>query len=195
MKDVVVNSSLKLICSYYQFNNKKIKEIKYGFEGLYITITKFIVTILISFIFNSTKETLLFLILFMPLKNFGFGIHATKSYLCWLTTIPIFCGIPIISMNINNNIIFTSIGIIAAIINIIYAPADTKKRPLKNKKQRIKYKILETIVCIIYVSIILLFNNIYTILITWALILEAILINPFIYYIFKQPYGNYKLQK
>lgn len=195
MKDMIVNNSLKLITTYYNFDDRKLKRIKYGFEGLYITLSKLLVTILIGIIFNSFKETILLLLLFGPLKNFGFGIHASKGWQCWITTIPVFCGIPILAKyySCNNSMIF--IGIISAIIIMIYAPADTKKRPLKKESQRQFYKIMEIIICSLYIYIILNYNNLFSFLIIHSLIIEAILINPITYRIFKQPYSNYKLSK
>ena len=76
---------------------------------------------------------------------------------------------------------------------IFFAPSDTVKRPLYNKKKRIIRKILNIILAIIYVvvALILKSNYFYTLILT-SLIIEVIVINPLTYKIFKQPYNNYK---
>ena len=78
------------------------------------------------------------------------------------------------------------------IIFLLYAPADTVKRPLINKKKRKMYKILSVITALIFISLIFIVDNflIKNILI-FALILESILILPITYKIFKLPYRNY----
>lgn len=196
MKEKVVNKSMNLLNEYYTYDDKQLKKIKYGFEGIYITMTKFLVTILISLILNSFRETIIFLLIFTPLRNFGFGIHASKSVYCWFTTIPMFCGIPILSkILIINSKLIVILAAISVISLIIFAPADTKKRPLKSKKKRIIYKIILSLVSISYLIYIVLTNNIYSKMMMFALIIETILTNPITYKIFGQPYGNYKLSK
>ena len=75
----------------------------------------------------------------------------------------------------------------------IYAPADTEKRPLKNKKKRIMYKILTIIVATIYITLsIIIKDNTLSNCFLVAIIIETIIILPLTYKIFKVPYNNYK---
>ena len=85
------------------------------------------------------------------------------------------------------------ISIVCFIGYLVFAPADTHKRPLVNKKHRIKLKISTLIVSAIYIFIIfvnenLLINN----MIILSMIIELFFINPIIYNIFDLPYNNYK---
>jgi len=79
---------------------------------------------------------------------------------------------------------------------IIYAPADTEKRPLINKKKRLRWKILSIIIAIILSVCIILFDQ--NKLSNYMLIgfIEAVLmILPITYKLFGLPYNNYKTYK
>ena len=57
MKDKLINNSLnKIRLKYPEFTNTKLEEIKYGIESLYLTITKMIILIILSIIFNIKKD-------------------------------------------------------------------------------------------------------------------------------------------
>ena len=74
----------------------------------------------------------------------------------------------------------------------LYAPADTVKRPLINKKKRMRFKILSILVTIIYfILTILIDNNIFTNSLLIGLLISCILILPITYKAFKMPYRNY----
>ena len=74
----------------------KLDEIRYGLEALYLTITKTIVVFLIASYFKTIKETLLLLIFYNILRETAFGLHASKSWMCWASSIIIFNLGPII---------------------------------------------------------------------------------------------------
>ena len=72
------------------------------------------------------------------------------------------------------------------------APADTKKRPIVNKKRRMKLKITATMLTIIFSFLsILIKNNFISNSFMSAIIVECFLISPIIYRLFKLPYNNY----
>ena len=76
----------------------------------------------------------------------------------------------------------------------MFAPADTKKRPLPNKKKRVIRKIITVMIGIIYTMLIILFNSEYwTDILLSALIIQTIIISPLTYWVFKEPYNNYKM--
>ena len=72
------------------------------------------------------------------------------------------------------------------------APADTHKRPIISKKRRLIYKSLSTILSVIF-SVIAIFinNNFISNSLIFSIILENILISPFVYKLFNLPYNNY----
>lgn len=197
MKERFIHSSLAFIMKYQECDDLKIKRLKYGLEGIYNLIIKLILVIIISLILNTIKETLLLILFYAGIRTFSFGWHAKSSISCWITTILIYNLLPFLIANIivPNFIGYIILGI-SLISMIIWAPADTPKRPLIRKEQRMKAKSLSIMVIIIY-TIIYIFTN-YQIIknsLIYALIIQTIFINPITYKITKTRFNNYKYYK
>jgi accessory gene regulator B len=172
----------------------KILAIQYGLEGLYLTISKFIVILFLSFILGIIKEFLIFCLFYNLIRMFAFGLHASKSYICLIVSIIIFVLIPYICKIIVLSLYLkTIIGLFCLIMIILYAPADTHKRPLIKKNKRIMFKCLSIFVCTIYIVLSLLLKNTFLInALLLSLLTEVILILPVTYKLFNLPYQNYK---
>ena len=129
IKQLIISNSIKTIRSYYpNYNNEQIEKIQYGLESIYLSITKLIVILLMSVLLKSLKETIIVLLLFNLLRTTGFGIHASKSWMCWISSVPTFIGVPLLCKYINiPTYILICIASISLLIFILFAPADTKK--------------------------------------------------------------------
>jgi len=197
MKNKILDLIMNNIKKYYSYDETKLKEIRYGLESLYLSIFKVIVILIISFFIHTTKELCLLFIFYGILRLTAFGLHTKNSIQCWLSSISVFSLIPyLIKKIIINNYILYPILIICLILIIIYAPADTEKRPLIRKKKRIIYKVLSSIIVSIYIVYILLTNNSYIHnILFFSIILQTILILPITYKIYGLKYANYKLYK
>lgn len=197
MKNVVINKIINIIQKYYNYDDTKIKEIRYGLESIYLTIIKLLVIIILSIFIHVFKELCLLFIGYGLLRLTGFGLHAKKSWECWIFSICLFSIIPYLIKNllINNNILLiTSILLLPLII--LYAPSDTEKRPLINKKKRIIYKIITTTITIIYILIIYYFKNVYySKLLFFSILLETLLVLPISYKLLGLKYNNFKRYK
>ena len=195
MKELFIKNSISLITNYNKnYTEEDIEKIKYGLEGLYLTITKLIVIFLISIIFNFFKELLIMLIFFNIIRFPAFGFHADKSITCLIISTTLLLGLTYIMINTPMTITNKAlISLICLIGYILFAPADTVKRPLTNAKKR-KYRKVASICCATaYIVIILLINEmILSNIILTALIVECIMINPIMYKLFGMPYNNYK---
>ncbi|MEG1900489.1 MAG: accessory gene regulator B family protein [Bacilli bacterium] len=193
MKHKFINWSINTITKYKDYSEKDIARLKYGLEGLYLTITKMIIILMVALLLGIFKELIILLILFNIIRFPAFGFHANKSITCLIFSIILVIGLPVLFMNINIHIIAKIIICIISLISfILYAPADTVKRPLTNKKKRIIRKTASIIVAIIYIILVFTIKSKYiTDLILSALIIETILINPLTYKAFNMPYRNY----
>lgn len=194
MKEKFLSSTIIFLKKYNSYSENDIKKLRYGLEGLYLTITKMIIVLILALVLGIISEVLIVIILFNIIRYFGFGFHAEKSSHCLLLSIINFIGIPLIFINIdislNTKLIIAGICIFNY---LIFAPADTVKRPLPNKKKRIIRKILTVSVGAAYTIAIVLFNGSYiTKLILCSLIIQTIVLSPITYKLFKQPYNNYK---
>ena len=189
-----MNKSLNFITTYHEYTPQEIEKMKYGLEGIYLTLSKLIIIFFISFLLGVLKETILVLVFFNILRFTGFGFHAGTSNDCLLVSTILFSGVPFLFTTLHPNTTIQIILIIACLVSfLLFAPADTIKRPLPNKKKRIIRKIVTLFMGFIYTSIILIFPNLYISTILFcSLICEAIMLQPLLYKLFKQPYRNYK---
>ena len=193
MKEKFLNYSIKEILKKNNPTEEELEEYRYNLEGFYLTISKLLIMIPLSIIFNVFFEMILFIIIFNFIREPAHGLHASKSYICLITSSITFIGIPyiskIIELNLYTRIIISVIGFL---LILIYAPADTEKAPIIRKEKRHKLKIISivnTLILIIFTFIIK--NNIITNLILSSIIIESILINPLTYKLFHVKYKNY----
>lgn len=194
-KNFFINKSLNIISDVYpDYNDIKIDEIRYGLESIYLSFTKMIVILFITYLFGFFKEAILVLLFFNGLRLTGFGIHAKESWMCWISSSIIFIGIPLLCMYVNTPLVIQYILMFLSLVSfILFAPADTVKRPLVRKNRRIKFKIITIIVALIYFIIFLNIDNIFLKnVIVYTMLLESVLIHPLTYKVFKLPYKNYE---
>ena len=197
MKERFINSSLAFIMKYQECDDLKIKKLKYGLEGIYSTIVKLFVILIIAGITRTIQITLLFLLFYAGIRTFSFGWHAKSNIACWISSITIYNIIPLLisKLTILNYIGYIILGI-ALLSMIIWAPADTPRRPLIRKEQRLKGKLLSILVVILYFIIYLITDiQIIKTTILYALIIQTILINPLTYKLTNTQFNNYKYYK
>ena len=194
MKKFILDNCMNIIINNKQYDDIKLAEIKYGLETLYLMLSKLIIIGILAIILGIFNELIIFIFIYNIIRMPSFGLHATKSWICLLSSTIIFIGIPLIIKNIELNILTKIIiGTIFTITMCIFSPADTHKRPIVNKKRRRVYKALSTIISTIYVILSIIIKNIYiSNCFVFAIILQNTLISPITYKIFKLPYNNYK---
>ncbi len=194
MKDLIINSAMKNIEANCDYTQEKLEEIHYGLASLYSTISKSVVIFTISYILGNVKTLLKLMVLYSLLRLTGYGVHAKKSWHCWISSIIIFLLLPYLCENlIINYRAKVTLGFICVTMLGFFAPADTEKRPLINKKRRTTYKVLSALSGLLYtVSFFWVKNNTLSNCILFALILETVLVLPITYKIFGVKYNNYK---
>ena len=193
MKEKFLNYSINEILKKKELSEEEIEEYRYNLEGFYLTISKLLIMIPLSIIFNVFFEMILFIIIFNFIREPAHGLHASKSYKCLITSSITFIGIPyiskIIELNLYTRIIISVIGFI---LIVVFAPADTEKAPIIRKEKRLKLKIKSTIIALIMITLSFIINNNMIInLLLFSIVLESILINPLTYKIFHSKYNNY----
>lgn len=192
MQDVIVDKALDFINKNTKYDENELKKIRYGLEGIYLTITKIIIVLVIGVFFHTLDSVLLTLLFFNILRFFAFGLHAKKSYQCLILSIIQFNILPLLFNYLFNNTLAIYIVFVIALFSfILFAPSDTVKRPLRNKKKRIIRKILVIITSFIYIYVAFNFINIRSAILS-SLIIESFMINPLSYKLLGLPYNNYK---
>ena len=194
MKSLIINGCLNHIKKNNSYSKEMLEKIEYSLTGLYLTFSKIIIILIISLVLGIFKETLIFMLLFNILRTTGCGLHASKSITCLISSIVFFIGLPFLATILNINFIIKLILCIACmILLLIYAPADTKKKPMINRKRRMKLKFITFFFSIIFsIFCLIIKNNYVSNCLLFSMILEAILILPITYFLLKKPYKNYE---
>ena len=194
MKDLIIGKQLNVIKKYNDFDDEKLSIIKYGLESIYILITKTIIILLVSYLLGLLKQTVIFLVCYNFIRIPSFGLHATKSWICLVSSLLIFIILPfictVITIPMYLKIIIGLIGLAFIIKN---APADTYKRPIISKKRRMFFKICSSIVTISMILFSLFIEDQFLAnSLLFSIILQCFMISPTVYKFFKLPYNNYK---
>lgn len=195
MKEVFINNSMNLIRKNYpNYSEERLEELKYGLLGLYLTISKSIIIFGIAPYLNVFYELLIFTIIYNILRAVSFGMHASNSLICLVSSTIIFLGATYLSkiliIPINIKIILGIIGIILIYKN---SPADTKKRPIVSPKRRKIYKTISTCIAIIFVINSTIINNQFLAnSFILSLLIQCVFTSPTMYKICGEPYDNYK---
>lgn len=194
MKDLIIGKQLNVIKKYNNFDDDKLAIIKYGLESIYILITKTIIILLVSYLLGLLKQTVIFLVCYNFIRIPSFGLHATKSWICLVSSLLIFIILPfictVITIPMYLKIIIGLIGLAFIIKN---APADTYKRPIISKKRRMFFKVCSSIVTIAMILFSLFIEDQFLAnSLLFSIILQCFMISPTVYKFFKLPYNNYK---
>lgn len=195
MRRKIIKYSIDRIKSKYpEYSEEKLDEIEYGLEAIYITLTKAIVIFLVSLSLGVLKEVFYILLFYNIIRTTAFGMHAKTSLQCYVISGLLFVGAGLICKYFYMGFYLKLIISVFCFLNILlFAPADTYKRPLINSKKRNLYKILSFIISYIYVALILLFyNSDFSNYLLFGLVDITVMIHPITYRVFQLPYNNYK---
>lgn len=194
MKYFLVEKCMNLIRrEQSHLTDEDLEKIEYGLAGVYLSTTKLIVVMIVAIILGQFKETIFFIMIYALIKIHSYGLHATKSWICLVSSLLIFIPIPWLA--INGTIPFITkyiVGIISVGMIYMNSPADTHKKPIINKAKRRKHQLYATLIATIFVILSLLINNDFiSNCFILALILQCFMSSPVIYNIFNLPYNNY----
>ena len=193
MKEKFIVGVVNLARRNKEYSDEDVAVMRYALEGIYLTFTKIFVITLIACLLGLFKEYMWFVILYTPLRSVSFGWHANTTKECWVVSILSFILIPyifsIITINEITKIILLTFSIL---VFALYSPADTKKRPIVNKKRRLLFKVVSLIITLVYCCYSFKHSNLISNLMIASLLYQSLLINPLIYKITHQEFNNYK---
>lgn len=193
MKEKFIVSIVNLAKRKKEYTEEEVAIMRYALEGIYLTFTKILVITLIAALLGLFKEYIWFVLLYTPIRSVSFGWHANTTKQCWVVSILAFILIPYTFSIITINRITKIILLIFSIfIFALYSPADTKKRPIVNKKRRLLFKVVSLIITLVYCCYSFKQSNLISNLMIASLLYQSLLINPLIYKITHQEFNNYK---
>mgnify|MGYP002625383607 CR=1 FL=1 len=114
----------------------------YGFFLLFSYLFFFMLTVLYGFLFRIPFESMLFYMMFIAIRSYAGGFHASKESTCTISTsIALFVSVFIIRyLTVLKLIIFPFIlSVICQILIVMYAPLDSEARRLTSKEKK-KYR-------------------------------------------------------
>lgn len=191
MKEVFLKHSLQLITANKEWDEESLEKIRYGLEGIYLTIVKLVILLALAIILNIERLFLINLVFFNILRFFAFGVHARNSTQCLITSTVMFIIFPILSTSIDFPLpVQIIIASICVLLFLLYAPADTHKRPQKNRKKRQTRKVFAVTIAIVYVLLIIMLKDLSQIILC-SLMTETSMILPITYRILGVPYKNH----
>ena len=193
MKEKFIVSIVNLAKRNKEYTEEEVAIMRYALEGIYLTFTKILVITLIAALLGLFKEYIWFVLLYTPIRSVSFGWHANTTKECWVVSILAFILIPYIFSIITINEITKIILLTFSILGFaLYSPADTKKRPIVNKKRRLMFKVASLIITLVYCCYSFKHSNLISNLMIASLLYQSLLINPLIYKITHQEFNNYK---
>lgn len=193
VKEKFIASVVNLAKRKKEYTEEEVAIMRYALEGIYLTFTKILVITLIATLLGLFKEYIWFVLLYTPIRSVSFGWHANTTKECWVVSILAFILIPYIFSIITINEITKIILLTFSILGFaLYSPADTKKRPIVNKKRRLLFKVVSLIITLVYCCYSFKQSNLISNLMIASLLYQSLLINPLIYKITHQEFNNYK---
>ena len=195
MKKKILNHCMEVVKNKYpEYDEDKLEIINYGLESIYLTFTKIIIIFVLAIILNIWKEVLLLLAFYNLIRVSAFGMHAKKSIHCLIISLTLFIGgVYLCRYLVIPLILKVVLSTICIVLIAKYAPADTEKRPIINKKLRRKYKFISVIISGMFaISIVLLSDKNISNYLLLGMIEATIMLLPITYKIFNLPYDNYK---
>lgn len=191
MKELFIDKSFLFISNHKNLDKLESIKIKYGLEVMYHSITKTTTILLLSIILGTLKESLLITLFYSLLRMFAHGFHAKSNLQCWIISISCYTIFSTLCKYCPFNTVgFIGISVISIFSFILWAPSDTKGRPLVNKSTRIKLKI-KSLIVLSLLLIIYSFNTPLNNAIIYSIILETLNVNPFIYMVTGTTRNNY----
>lgn len=195
VREAFINKSFSFIQNNKSLNHYQEIKIKYGLEVMYHTITKTLVVFFISLCLGVLKENVLITLFYSPLRSAGHGIHSRNNLVCWISSILIYSIVGLTA----KYLMFSTSSLLPLFILFflsfaLWAPSDTKGRPLIHKKDRIRLKIISLLLLSSYLPVAIYIKSLRSIVICASLI-ETFNINPFIYFVSNSSRNNYKNYK
>lgn len=172
-------------------SEQKLAEINYGIAVFITNSYKLLFIFLLAIFLNIFKNFLIAFISFGALRTFASGVHATREWTCLPASALFFFGIVYSGMIVDLNIYSVSAIFALCFAAVLrYAPADTEEKPIVSRKLRNKLKVQSCFAVIaLYLASAYNLGTSISSIITFAVIVETVLILPVTYKLTGSKYG------
>ncbi|OGO81886.1 MAG: hypothetical protein A2Y18_00575 [Clostridiales bacterium GWD2_32_19] len=185
------------ISGYCDLSEVELQKVKYGIDILILNSYKLVIIFFIAYLLGILFQTFLFMLSYGFIRLFAFGMHAQRGITCLLSTIVIFLGLTYYSPFVMLNHLQISVLFIINLTSVmLFAPADTGKKPIVNPQRR---KILKgkSVAALVFLYLIAIFycSPINATIVGLSTTVACIMINPILYIVSGQTYNNYRFYK
>lgn len=137
----------------------------YGVEQALVMLMNIITTLVIGFCFGMIWQSIIFMIIYLPLRSFAGGYHASTVLRCYIFGIILTITYLCINKYIpDTDFVISIITVIAGIILFMLAPVETSNKPLDRTELSMYKKrtriILLSDICIITILLAFDLNSI-----------------------------------
>ncbi len=191
-KNISINVTKLISDTIPEKSEKDLQIIQYGLEIFFMNIYKLVLIIAIAYYFNVLNITLYTFFLFGIVRTFASGAHATSWLTCTLLSLLTFIALPVAIKYIDLSLYMkVIIFIISFLLLLKYSPADTNKRPIKNKRKRRILRSVSLVICIIYFILSIILNDmLLSNIMIMSLFVASIMTSPPVYKILKNSYSQ-----
>ncbi|WP_353420572.1 accessory gene regulator AgrB [Staphylococcus coagulans] len=176
--DDVIERFARKLQAHQNLSHIEFLKVRLGMQIVAINLFKGIVTYGLALLLNIFLYTLFVHIIFLILRIFSHGAHAESSLLCHVQNILSFVLIPWVIVQYDIPFIYLlCLSVIGWFIVVIFAPAATQKKPIKQSKIKgLKIKSIITATILLVLS--LIFPSPFDKLISYAVTLQSITLLP-----------------
>lgn len=142
------------------------KEIySYGVEQTFVILMNIVTTLFIGICFGMLWQSIIFMIIYLPLRSFAGGYHASTVFRCYIFGMVLTITYLFINKYVSEtNLIIITLIVIASLMILILAPVETSNKPLDHTelsvyKKRTRILLLSDI-CIITILLAFDLNSI-----------------------------------
>jgi len=181
-ENMLSRTSKFIVNKLYDMNNiedKNRREITaYGLEIILSTFLSITAVLIFAAVTERVKETIIFLVFFMPLRTYGGGYHADTHFRCFLILFACISFLYYLLYSIPINILMITAWIeviYGSMVIEVFSPVVDSNHPMSKRQIKYSKKITRILICVYLIlcvvlnyiqSITLLFTASYAIFIT-----------------------------
>lgn len=114
---------------------------EFGIQHIFITLLNLITVLIIGFLLQSTKEALVFIVAFVPLRIFAGGFHFSTPTKCYIFS-SCFVAAVLLAMRYYSIplLIYCLLYGMAGIVILVFSPVEDKNKPLDPIEKKVYRK-------------------------------------------------------
>ena len=164
------------------------EKLQYGIYVFYLNTLKTLLLIVISLILGILPYIAVFAFAYGSLRIYSFGVHLKSTWLCTLLGLAYYLGSTYLALNVCIPIAVKAfIILLCAVCFFIYAPAQTRKRPIpEHQRKALKPKSVAMFLVVTVCMFVLHNFPVYSSLVFMAAVCQTINLLPVTYKIFRE---------